>query len=41
VLNHKDVAIPIASVVGFDDEIRLNLSVAEVENLPGVEFDKS
>lgn len=41
VLSHKDVAIPIANVVGFDDQIRLNLSVAEVEHLPSVEFDKS
>jgi sporulation protein YlmC with PRC-barrel domain len=37
----KQVAIPITAVIGVDDGIRLNLTKAEVQDLPSVDVDHS
>jgi hypothetical protein len=36
----KEVAIPIAAVVGIDNGIRLNLTMEEVQHLPPVKVDR-
>jgi hypothetical protein len=36
----KEVAIPIGAVTGLDDGVQLNLSKAEVRDLPPVDFDR-
>jgi hypothetical protein len=37
--DRKEVAIPIGAVTGITDGIRLNLTKADVQNLPAVEVD--